>query len=254
LVSEHEGLISTTLETVTRKELRSDRAEVERRAGIGLIDAGWLLVDFILCEAYRRTSEARRGRVGNFLVLRTEIVSAAPPLEIDHPIYHELAAALAEEPAIELMREPEIAAYRLPAAAIKPYVEEVTSLQQSVIVLNRIQQEERAGLVVERAIGELLAGDIGYMLRRYLEDTAYVFAHTKKPQPAGWTAAAAARLRDGAPIARSRFFQAFMRSQLGTVLADQKEHEREEPRLIMTPAEAMRARAAAQARMRGRAR
>jgi len=45
-----------------------------------------------------------------------------------------------------------------------------------------------------------------------------------------------------------------MRAQLGAILAEQQEQTPAEPRLIMTPAEAMRARQAAQARMRGRSR
>ncbi len=46
---------------------------------------------------------------------------------------------------------------------------------------------------------------------------------------------------DGAVASRSPFFQALIRAQLGAVFAEEQEREREEPRLIMTPAEAMRA-------------
>ena len=254
LVSESEGLVGATLETLTRKEYRADRAEIERRAGTPLADADWRLVDFILCEAYRRTPEERRGRVGDFLVIRTELVASAPALEFRHPIYDELAAQVAADPAVDLMQEADVAGYKLPAAAIKPYADEVNSLRQSVIVLNRMQQEERVNTVVERALTDLLSGDIAYRLRRHLEDTAYFFAHSGKPVQAGWAAAAAARIRDGAELKRIAFFQSFMRAQLGAILAEQQEQTPAEPRLIMTPAEAMRARQAAQARMRGRSR
>jgi hypothetical protein len=60
-------------------------------------------------------------------------------------------------------------------------------------------------------------------------------------EAAGWAAAAAARIRDRADLGHVPFFQALIRAQLGAVIAEQQEHEREEPRLIMTPAEAMRA-------------
>jgi hypothetical protein len=43
-----------------------------------------------------------------------------------------------------------------------------------------------------------------------------------------------------------------MRAQLGAILAEENEQRREEPRLIMTPAEAMRAQQAARARQRAR--
>ena len=254
LVSESEGLLGATLEPLTRKEYRADRAEIERRAGTPLVDADWRLVDFVLCEAYRRTPEERRGRVGNFLTLRTELVASAPVLDFRHPIYDELAAQLATEPSADLMQEADIAGYQLPADLIKPYAEEATNLRQSVIVLSRMQQEERVTTVVERALAELLVGDLAYRLRHHLEDTAYFFAHSGKRAQAGWAAAASARLRDGADLKRSAFFQAFMRAQLGAILAEEREKRAEEPRLIMTPAEAMHARQAAQARMRGRSR
>jgi hypothetical protein len=130
----------------------------------------------------------------------------------------------------------------------------VTGLNQSVIVLSRIQQEERVGTIVERALSELLTGDRGHRVQRYFEDTAYTLARSGKTEAAGWTAAAAARLRDGVELKRLAFFRAFMRAQLGALIAEQREEAREEPRLIMTPAEALRARQAAQARARGRAR
>ena len=103
-----------------------------------------------------------------------------------------------------------------------------------------------------RALGELIQGDNARRLRRHLEDTGYFFARTGKRAQAGWAAAAAAKLRDGTDLRHVAFFQIFMRTQLGAILAEQQEQAQQEPRLIMTPAEAMRARQAAQARMRGR--
>jgi hypothetical protein len=152
------------------------------------------------------------------------------------------------------MREPEVAAFQLPAAAVKPFADEVSGLNQSVIVLARVQQQERINTVVERALTELLTGENSYRLRRHLEDSGYLFARSGKPQQAGWATAAAAKIRDGAELKRVAFFQTFMRAQLGALLAEKREQERQEPRLIMTPAEAMRARQAAQAPMRQRSR
>ena len=254
LVSETDGLLGLTAESVTRKEFRQQRSEVERRAGTSLIDADWRMVDFILCDAWRRTPATRRGHVGDFLTLRSELVASSPSQDFHHPIYDELAAELAQDPTAELMRDPDVAAFKLPAAITKPYVDEVAGLRDSVIVLSRIQQEDRVNIVVEHALGELLAGDHAHRLRRHLEDTAYFCLHTGRRPLAGMVAAAAARLRDGADVKRAPFFQAFMRAQLGALLAEKQEQAREEPRLIMTPAEAIRARQAAQSRMRGRTR
>jgi hypothetical protein len=254
LISEKEGLVAVTAESMSRKELRADRAELEQRVQAPMVEADWRLIDFIMCEAYRRTPDERRARVGNFLTLRTEIVATAPPTDFHHPVYDEFAAEAANEPSVDLMEEPDIAADKLPEDALKPFADETAQLQQSTLVLNRMLQEERVNAVIDRAIEQLLTGDLAYRLRRRLEDTAYYFARTGKRTPAGWAVAAAAKLRDQVELKRVAFFQLFMRSQLGEILAEQQEKQQEQPRLIMTPAEMMRARAAAQARMAQRGR
>ncbi len=252
LVSERDGLFGINLANLNRKELRHERTDLERRAGVSMIEADWRVADFILCDAWRRTPESHRGEVRNFFAMRTELIAQSPPNDLKHPVYDEFAAELAHEPSADLMKEPEIAAWPIAPAIVKPYADEIGSLRNSVIVLSRVQQEERVVTVVERAIAELLVGELGTRLRRHLEDTAYYFARIGRDAQAAWAAAAAARLRDGADLKRGAFFQAFMRAQLGAIIAEEEQHQREETRLIMTPAEAMRAQQAARARQRRR--
>jgi hypothetical protein len=242
LVSEREGLVGAQNTGLTRRELRSEREELERRAAIKLVDADWRVADFIACEAYRNTPEARRGQVGNFLALRAQMIAAPPPAELDHPVYAELAAEIPSEPSVELLKEPELLEWRLPEALIKPYVDEINSAGESVIVLSPIHKQERINAVIDRAAADILSGDNGRRIRRRLEDIAYYMARDKRRTRAGWAAAAAAQLRDGIDVTRNLFFQALIRTQLGTLAAAEQEKAAEEPRLIMTPAEAMRAR------------
>jgi hypothetical protein len=241
LLADHEGLINVALSELSRRELRTERAEMERRAGVAMVEGDARLADYIFCEAFRRTPAEKRSQVGNFLTLRTEILGSPPPAEIVHPIYAEMASALKHEPSAELLKEPEIAAWKFSPTAIKTYVDEIKSIRESVLVLNRVQQEGRINIVVERAGGELLGGERAAAVRRRLEDIAYYMAHSGRREPAGWAAAAAARLRDGADANRIAFFQEMIRAQLGAVFAEEQERERQEPHLIMTPAEAMRA-------------
>jgi len=134
LVSVAEGLVGAQNTGLTRRELKSERETLERRAQMKLVDADWRVADFIACEAYRITPEARRGQVGNFLALRTQLIAAPPPTELVHPVYVELAAEIASEPSVELLKEPEFLEWRLPDALIKPYVDEINSAGESVIV------------------------------------------------------------------------------------------------------------------------
>ena len=250
IVSEDEGLVGAIAGTVGRRELREEREDMERRAGMKLVEGDWHLADFILCEAYRHTPEGRRGKVGNFLALRAELISSPPPTTFDHPIYAELADQSAKDPAPELINEPEIAQWKLASEQITPYVDELNRANESTIVLNQMQQQERVVQIVERAVASLFTGESGERIRRRLEDIAYYLLKSGRREQAGWAAAAAAKIRDGADLKRIPFFVGFIRMQLGTVVAEEQQKERDEPRLIMTPAEAMRASEAARQRRR----
>jgi hypothetical protein len=252
LISDSDGLVGAQNTGLSRRELKSEREELERRAGVKLVDGDWRLADFIACEAYRNTPDARRGQVGNFLVLRAEMISSPPPTELVHPVYAELAAEIESEPSVELLKEPELLEWRLPDALIKPYVEEINRAGESVIVLNPMHKQERVNAVIDRATAEILSGDNARRIRRRLEDIAYYMARDKRRVQAGWAASAAARLRDNIDVTKVLFFQALVRTQLGTLAAAEEQKAAEETRLIMTPAEAMRAREAREARSRRR--
>ena len=252
LISEREGLVGAQNGALSRRELKSEREELERRAQVKLVDADWRVADFVACEAWRNTPQSRRGQVGNFLTLRAELIASPPPTELLHPVYAELAAEAAGEPSGELLKEPELLEWRIADAILKPYVEEIARAGESVIVLNPLHKQERVNAVIDRATAELLTGDNGRAVQRRLEDIAYYMARVGRRTQAGWAAAAAARLRDGIDVTRVLFFQAFIRSQLGAVAAAEQQKAEQEPRLIMTPAEAMRAREAQEARTRRR--
>jgi hypothetical protein len=252
LISDSEGLVGAQNTPLTRRELKSEREELERRARMKLVDADWRVADFIACEAYRNTPDTRRGQVGNFLALRTQLITAPPPNELAHPVYAEFATEIASEPSLELLKEPELLEWRLPDALIKPYVDEINSAGESVIVLSPIHKQERFNAVIDRAAAEILSGDTSRRIRRRLAEIAYYMARDQRRPQAGWAASAAARLRDGIDVSKNLFFQALIRTQLGTLAAAEQEKAAEEPRLIMTPAEAMRAREVREARSRRR--
>ena len=248
LVSERDGLVGAQNTGLSRRELKSEREELERRAQVKLVDADWRLADFIVYEAWRNTPESRRGTVGNFLALRSELIASPPPADFVHPVYAELATEAAEEPSVELLKEPELLEWRLSDAMLKPYVDEISQAGESVIVVSPLHKQERVNAVIDRATGELLAGDNRRRIQRRFEDVAYYMTRAGRRRQAGWAAAAAARLRDGADVTKLLFFQAFVRTQLGAIAAAEQQKAEEEPRLIMTPAEAMRAREARERR------
>ncbi len=107
--------------------------------------------------------------------------------------------------------------------------------------MNKYQQEERVNAVVARAVEQLLAGEQGVLMGRRLEDTAYYLARTGRANAARWAASAAARIRDGEALGRIPFFIQYLMRSMGLALSEQQAQTEQQPRLIMTPAEAMRA-------------
>jgi len=250
LVSETNGLAGVQNHSLTRRELKTQQEDLERQAGVKLVDIEPRLADFILCDAYRRTSESDRLNVGTFYALRTEITGAPIPTELSHPIYTEFAKQAAGESSIELLKEDEVKAFRFEQKELEPYLEEVNRANESVLVVSRSSQEDRIMGAVDKAIGELLSGERAHRLRRRLEDTALYLARTGRREQAGWAAAAAAKIREGAELKTIPFFRSLVQTQLGAMMAEAAERKREEPRLIMTPAEALRAQEQARARSR----
>jgi hypothetical protein len=248
LVSETQGLAGVQNHALTRRELKTQQEELEQQAGVQLIDIDPRLGDFILCDAYRRTPEPSRLNVGTFYALRTEVTGAPLPTQLSHPIYSEFAKEAAEEPSIDLLKEPEIQAFRIATKELEPYLDEVNRAQESVLVVSRSSQEDRIMGAVEKAIGELLSGERAERLRRRLEDTGVYLAKTGRRQQAGWAAGAAAKIRDGADLKKVAFFRSLVQTQLSALMTQEAERKREEPRLIMTPAEAIRGQEQARAR------
>ncbi len=242
VTSESDGLVGAGIAERSRRELRQKREEIELEFGLMMVEAEWRLADLILCEAYRRTPAAGRREVGDFLARRAEITAEPPPgADFVHPVYRELSLPEPFDPSLELLKTSAIAEWKFPAEEIKPYVDEINGIQGSTLVLNPLQQQDRVEAVLDKALTGLFEGERGYRIRRRLEDIAYYMAHADAPETARSAAAAAAAIRDGADLKRIAFFRGFVRIVLGATLAEQEERAKEEPRLIMTPAEAMRA-------------
>jgi hypothetical protein len=250
LTSEREGLVGANLTHISRRELRKERHDIEQRTSIELIDADYHLADFIMCDAYRHTPDERRGQVGEFLAIRAEILASSPQADYRHPIYDEFAAQLGDDPSVELLKEPEFDGWILSAEDLRPYLDEISEIRQSPLILNQYQQEERVNTVVGRAVEELFSAERGRLMRRRLEDIGYYLSRTGRTNAARWAAAAAAKIRDGVALGRVPFFVQYVMRSVGVELSQQQTKTEREPHLIMTPAEAMRAQAARARRLR----
>jgi len=243
--SESEGLTLIRAEHQSRREMREQLAMLNRAMPEPMVESDWGLADFLLADAYRRTPEDKRGQVGNYLALRAELIESSPPVQFEHPIHAEFAASLAQEPDARLLEQhPELMGFLLPKEAMASFVAEVEEIRQSPLVLNRFQQQERIEVVVTNALASLSAGEPHRRLLCRLENLAYRQARRGEQASATTVASAAARLR-ARSHSQDPFFLRLVRQALGAALTEQQAEAAQEPRLIMTPAEAMRARSPA---------
>ena len=240
-VNEPEGLRDVRLGEVSRKELRVLRERVQKQSGMRLVSAPWDVLDALIVEGHERAGGHDRSR--DYLRLRPDLVHVAPIAAAEPrsalapvPSDDECPGLLAGS--ADLLTLPELRTWWPRPDAAAPFVEEISALRDSPIVLNRMQQEERLQAVLARAVAALYPPQV---VARRLEGTAYVLAETGRVTAARTALAAAAALRAGGDAGEVPLLRALVQQGLGTILASEQERRQEERRgsLVLTPGEAL---------------
>jgi hypothetical protein len=230
---------------IGRKQLRTARARLEKESGLRLVAADWRVLDALLVEGHERAASSEH----DYLRMRRRLTTDAPAAaaepvsrHVTSPAPHEVGALLAAAPA--LLEEPELRSWWPAPDAAEPFLAEMAQIEDSPIVLPRLQQEERMRMILERAAGVLFPP--GPLARR-LDGTAYVFAETNRTAAARQALASAAALRERPTAAHEvPLVAALVQRAIGLLLSERQSRRQDERRgsLVMTPDEA-RARASA---------
>jgi hypothetical protein len=258
LVNEPEGMRYVEGTEVTRKTLRSMRQDLNTNHQITVIDAPWRYCDFLMYEGYERATARGVQEIESYPALRSHLLSApAQPIAVPRPAHITADAIAADENLLEtsnqLFEELELQRWILDQTQIQPYIDQITQAQESRLILNRYQQQDRVQMVIDQAIADLFSGEHGQVYARRLEETAFYFAATERPEAAKRALAVALALKrreqggKGIP-----FCEDFIRQSIALYYQIEQQHEQEEARgsLIMKPAEfAARMQAAQRRRM-----
>ena len=244
-VNEPGGLRDVQVVDMTRKHIRAVRQRLAREGGVTLVPAPWRVVDALLVEAHERTATRERGR--DYLRVRKDITAEPAAVPAEPASRHAAAPGADEATALAagsatLLHEAPFAAWAPDAAATGPFVEEITALRDSPIVLNELQQRERVREVIRRGARALYPPET---LARRLEGTAYVLAETGKAAVARVALATAALLRARPDEAyEAPFVIGLVERALGTLFSADVARRSEERRgaLVATPGEYLRAR------------
>jgi hypothetical protein len=108
----------------------------------------------------------------------------------------------------ELLGLPELASWFVDPESVQSESLELLQIRESRLVVSDQIKAEREAAIVERIVEREFAPEIRQRWARRLEEMAFVFAVTDRPEPAAIAAASAAALRDASRDVRSQPFPA----------------------------------------------
>ncbi len=260
MVNEPEGMRFVEGGEITRKTLRAMRKDLLERLEMAMIETSWRYCDAIMQEGYDRAREHDGGKaVESYPALRSHITATpADPVEAPIPVTLNQAAIAADEELVvtsaQLLQEPELQRWLLEPERAKPYIDQISQVQESPLLLSRHQQQDRLQTIVEKAIGEIFSPEKSPSYARRIEEAALHFAATSRLDAARRALAVAFALKrnpqGGKGIA---FCEELVRQSIALYYQAERQQEKETApgSLIMKPSEfAARMQAAQRQRMR----
>ena len=196
-------------------------------------------------EGYERARVHDRKEVESYPALRSHLISTpAVSVEISLPAFLDREAIAADESLLatstQLLEEPELQRWLLDLERAQPYIDQISQAQDSPLVLNRYQQQDRMQTIIEKAIGELFSLENSKVYARRLEETSLHLAKSGRLDAARRALAVAGALKQSAQGGRGiPFCEELVRQSIALHYQVERQHEQEErpSSLIMKPSE-----------------
>lgn len=226
---------------VLRKDFRRMMEGVKAQHQASVTPVPWEYADWLMHEAYRKTKGPPGEGAADYPVLRSRLspVKAAPR---SHPVFDRVDTDAVGFPAPsevseKLLEDPELRTWFVEKDLVDPWLERVEDTEQSRIVLNPAQRQERfRGIVREAVEGIFLDPDLGPVFEQRLEDAAlHMHAAGREEQARAVLALALAIRRGDLGSLGAPFLEALVVRSLGFHKAREKEAVEEEPSLIVKP-------------------
>lgn len=242
VLNDPEGLREVALHSATRKALKTLQRELEQRHEVRLAPVDWRHADFLVRRAFQWARASGARMEGDYPALRAQW--AHEPAAEASPLAPPLADEAALARSAELLTEPELRTWFRTAEDLAPFLEEFGGVQDSPLVLNQTQQQERYDDIIARAIDATYGGAQRATWSRRLAEMARYFVATRRPARAAEAAAVAAALAADAAPREIPFCDQLVRASLAffVQLAAQQQAERAKGSLILTPGQAARQR------------
>ncbi len=239
MISDREGLMQVGGNRVRRKELRRMAQQIKESHSVTMISVPWSYIDQVLYEGYEMAKGLGRSGIEEFTTLRT-VYNSSKPTPLPHPIYNRLSSEEIRtgnwrELSKKLLEEAEFRPWVLDEDWMNPHLERLQEAQESRLVLNEFQKEERSATIVRETVKSLFSEEIGRLFQRRMEDMALYFLETNREEQAKLALAVALQLGDedlgGLDIS---FLTGLIQKSLGFYTAQAKS-EPDESSLIVKP-------------------
>jgi len=239
MISDREGLMQVGGHRVRRKELRHMAQEIKENHSVTMISVPWSYIDQVLYEGYEMAKGLGRSGIEEFTTLRT-VFNSSKPTPLPHPIYNRLSSEEIRtgnwrELSKKLLEEAEFRPWVLDEDWMNPHLERLQEAQESRLVLNEFQKEERSATIVRETVKSLFSEEIGRLFQRRMEDMALYLLETNREEQAKLALAVALQLGNedlgGLDIS---FLTGLIQKSLGFYTAQAKS-EPEESSLIVKP-------------------
>ena len=240
-VNDRRGLERLGGTVIRRKELRQMMEEMKAQVGVSITPVPWEYADWLLHDAYQKVRDTPGEGVADYPVLRSRLATAKPA-ERAHPVFDAMnvegiEATSLSEVSDKLLEEPELHTWFVEKELMEPYLQRLDETEQSRIVLNPMQKEERFRGVLREAVQGLFLGDeTAPVFEARLEDASLHLHASGSEDQARQVLRVALAIRDrdlgnlGVPL-----LEALVMRSVGLYKEQEKQEAAEEPSLIVKP-------------------
>ena len=241
MLQDREGLLRVGGMHARRKDLRRMADEIKEQHGVTMISIPWEFADQIIYEGYERAKARGQTGLENFHEIRS-VIGTGKPKEQIHPIYKKLDAEQVRQGAWRevsrrLLDEPELRYWILMDDWLQAMLAQLHEAQESRLVLNPIQKEERLAAIVRDAVKTLCSGENGKAFKRRMEDMALYFFETSRADLAKLALAVALQVGEGDPGPLDvSFLTGLVQKSFAFFMSQEKaQKEEEQSSLIIKP-------------------
>ncbi len=239
-VNDRRGLERLGGNVIRRRDLRQMMEDMKAQLGVSMNPVPWKYADWVVHEAYQKVTDSPGEGVSDYPRLRPRL-TAANPVRRSHPVFdlvdpEGIGRAELSEASEKLLEEPELRTWFVEKDLLEPYLQRIEETEQSRIVLNPMQKEERFRSIVREAVQGIFLGETAPAFEGRFEDAAFHLHVSGQEAKARTLLGVALAIRSGdlgnlgVPL-----LETLVMRSLGVHKAQEREQLEEEPSLIVKP-------------------